>query len=435
MMVVQIVVSSLRADAPGFAGGEVRTPALDALAEEGTRWPHLQVSGGWAIPSLLSMVTGTFPHRLGVSRWRHPFPARRPTLLSAFAAAGFQVHVAAHNPRWMLGTLPHRGNAVDSQQPAQVVELLRGPRGRDRFVLIHHWWTHLPYVSRRLPNAEWHRACDLALTALNRHPEKTADELRASYLRSVEYFSGELLGRYLDAACAGGEDVLLLVTGDHGESWGAALPTDHRIEHVFDLHGRWLTDETTLVPLLWWGKAHGGAIPPGAQRQGTVRGVDLAPTLAELAGIPWPGPLPSTEAPTVVDRGITPDGGGLELDGISAAQALLAGRDVPGRAALTVSSHNTAEPSVFPPDGRQMWRFLASRTDDGWYRLDGAGDHREAETFDGTPPPDDEAEQTWDQLLEEWHRSVGPGGELDPGLFPTTRRGTAHDDFDGEVDE
>ncbi len=410
MMVVQIVLDSVRADAPGFAGGEAETPAWDQLAAEGTRLEHAVASGAWTIPSLLAMVTGTEPHRLGISHWRHPFPARRPSLLSAFAAAGFEVHVASHEPRWVLGTLPHRGAALDSQEPAEVVAALRGPRGRDRFVLIHHRWTHLPYEPRRLAPDDWRRACDAALRELRRHPERAAAELRARSLRAVEHASRELLGRYVDAASAGGGDVLVAITADHGEDWGEALPAGRRVEHVSDLHGRWFHDATTLVPLVWWGKAHGAAVPAGAVLGGTARGVDLAPTIAELAGVPWPGPLPAADAPTVIDRGIDPDGGGLVLDGRSLAPALRTGRDLPDRPARVVTSHNAYEPGVYPADPQQAWPALARRDGGAWTVL------RDGECPAGT----DEAVR--EELLEEWHRAVGPGPELDPGLFPADGR-------------
>ena len=432
MKVLMLVVDSLRADAPGFAGGMARTPAMDDLAAEGTRFPHMTVSGSWTIPSLTSMATGTFPHRIGIVRWRHPFPKRRPTLMSAFAAAGFDVHLLAHNPRWIFGSCPHRGHVGDSQEIDQVIETLSGPRGSDRFVMLHYWWTHLPYVNRKLPASGWKKACELSLESMNRSPETMVPKFRANYLKTVEYFSREVLGRCLDAASAGGEDVLLLLTGDHGENWGEALPDGRRIEHIFDLHGRWLRDVTTRVPLVLWGKGHQGSIPSGAALNGTVRGVDLAPTIADLAGIPWPGPLPVEDAPTVVDRGIGPEGQGLVLDGRSVAGHVLAGDDLPDIDTLTVASHNTHEPDTYPPDGQVAWRTMGLRNDRAWMVWDGVNRSRDVFVEEEGGESYEAPQEIWDSVIGEWRNSVAPGPGLPVDLYPKTRGAPDESDFDAE---
>ncbi len=423
MMVLMLVVDSLRADVPGYAGGEAATVSLDQLAGEGTTFEHLTSSGAWTVPSLTAMATGTFPHRVGICRWRHAFPHRRPTLMSAFAAAGFDVHVLAHNPRWVFGSCPHRGTVGDSQEVDQVLDALRHPRGSDTFVLLHHWWTHLPYLNRKLPASGWKRACEMSLESLNRNPEAMAPKFRANYLRTVEFFSEELLGRYLDAASAGGEDVLLVLTGDHGENWGEALPEGRRIEHIFDLHGRWLRDSTARVPLLAWGRGHGGAVPSGARLSGTVRGVDLAPTVADLAGVPWPGPLPEAGGPMVVDRGIGPEGEGLEIDGRSVAGAIRRGEDVPSETTLTVSTHNTHQPDNYPREGSKTFRTLGLRTDEAWLVFDGVEGTRTvvAEGEGATAPA--ASGELWERLESEWRAAVDPGPGLDVGLFSPAHAG------------
>ncbi len=432
MIVVMLVVDSLRADAPSYAGGAAHTQALDELAAEGTTFPHLAVSGSWTVPSLTAIATGAFPHRVGICRWRHRFPLRRPTLMSAFAAAGFEVHVMAHNPRWIFGSCGHRGVTGDSQEPAEVVDALRGPRGRDRFVLLHHWWTHLPYINKKLPASGWKKACEYALESISRHPGRMVPKFRRNYLATVEYFSRELLGRYLDAAGAGGEDVLVVVTGDHGENWGESLPRGRRVEHIFDLHGRWLRDATTRVPLLLWGKGHAGAIPAGAALQGTVRGVDLAPTVCELAGIPWPGPLPLDEGPRVVDHGIGPEGQGLVLDGRSIAGAVLGGQDLAEGDTLTVSTHNTHQPDTYPDEGRVVFRTLGLRRSLGWNVWDGVSQSRTtvAENLDGETDPDDP--DVWQLLEDEWAGAVDPGPGLPLEAFPRHKGEREEGDFDAE---
>jgi len=441
VIVVLVVVDSLRADAPGFAGGAARTPLLDRLVAEGTGFHHAVASAGWTVPSLVSMTTGSFPHRVGVGRWRHPFPRRRPSLFTAFAAAGFEVHTAVHNPRFAFANFGFRGSALDSEDPDAVVAALRGPRGVDRLVVVHHWWTHLPYRNEAIPRAPWRKLCSEAIAELADEPG-APERQRERYAESISWFDRELLPRYLDAASSSGGPVVLAVTGDHGENWGESLPPGRRMEHIYDLHGRWLTDDTTRVPLFFWGRGAGHRIPAGQMLGGFARGVDVAPTLAALAGVPWPGPLPDSSGPTLVERGISPDGEGLALDGLSLAACIEEGRPAPSRAALTVTSHNAIVPARYPRDGRRMWRRFGLRTADRRYQWDGQAGLRDVVLHPNDLGGDSMTAwdrlvgnlrptvATWAQLARERSRGVGPGELLPKDSFPLFGAGDAEDDAD-----
>lgn len=422
MIVVQLVVACLRADAPGFTGGAAYTPEMDRLAAEGTRFERMFVSGSYSVPSLVSMTTGMWPHRVGVARWRHAWPAGQPTLMSAFQSAGFETRLLAYNPRWLFGTCPERGPVGCSQRLDDVVEALRAPRGADRFVLIHHWWTHLPYMAMKLEAPVWKRSRDAAVGALRRDPAGMARKLRSMYLQAVSFISEQLLPVYLDAASSSGNDVLFLLTGDSGEDWGEGLAPGLRIRHHFDLAGHWQRDATTAVPLVVWGKGAGRAIPSSVVLRGIPRGVDLAPTVAELAGVPWPGRAPPGQGATVVDRGPEPMGEDLLLAGRSIAGEITTGQPTPPRPLMVVSTHNTHVPDEYPSDGRRLWRTFGLRTDDRWYVWDGADRRRELRSADGTPIPDEEGdEQLWRRLERQWLGAVDPV-TLPKEQFPVFQR-------------
>ena len=428
MIVVLAIVDSLRADAPGFAGGAGLTPNLDRLAAEGSTFRHAVASAGWTVPSLVSLATGTFPHRVGVSRWRHPFPRRRPTLMSAFAAAGFEVHSVVHNPRYCFANMGFRGTVADSEDPEQVIKALSAPRGADRLVIIHHWWTHLPYRNEPIPRKNWRGLCSKIISELVEDPENAVPRQQQRYADALGWFDEQLLGRYLEAASSGGDDVLMAVTGDHGENWGESLPEGRKMEHMYDLHGRWLTEETTRVPLLFWGKGSGGVVPAGGTLGGFARGVDVAPTLAALAGVPWPGELPEQDGPTLAERGIH-SVADLVTDGVSLAQPLLEGGCSPVQSALTVTSYNAIVPAKYPTSGKRMWRRFALRTANHRYIWDGQDRYREVRRIDdgyNGPVPGSWARLSrgltplmgaWAMFAGERRGAMGPAPKLPAKMF------------------
>jgi len=427
MKVVFIIADSLRADAPGYAGSGGETPYLDSLAAGGAWFSEAFASGAWTIPSILSMLTGALPHRIGVARWRHPFPKRRPTLLTAFADAGFEVRAFHPYPTWGFVNTPGAGIVGDSQEPETVTDALRDG-SRDGLFLIHHWWTHLPYLDSRLPLAQWHAACDFTLESLNRHPARIAPTVERSYRRSVSFFSESLLPRYMEAAASGGGDVLLVVTGDHGETWGRSLPKGRRIENVYDLHGRWIADETIRIPLLFWGRGAGGAIPARAAIPGFARGVDVGATIAQLAGIPWPGKAPQQSGPEVYDAGIGNAGEGLEIAGRSLAPMLLEGGPAPSEDALTVTTQNAHVPNTYPETGRETWRTFGLRSRRGWFVWDGIDGTRRFSPLGGEEEASpSEQDAVWERLAAQWNGAQDPGALIpDPDL--ARLRGVAPDE-------
>ncbi len=428
MIVLVLIVDSLRADAPGFGGGEALTPTLDGLAAGGTVYESAIASAGWTVPSLNALAAGTFPHRIGVARWRHPHPRRRPTLFTAFEAAGFEVFSFFHNPRWAFAASQRRGRVGDSQNRESVCAALRAPRGADRFVFVHHWWTHLPYRTESLPRKPWKSLCNEILADLARDPGTQRPRQRRAYLDTVEYLDRELLGGYLDAAHSGGDDVLVCVTADHGENWGESVPEGHTVGHIYDLHGRWLTDDTTHVPLLFHGGRGSSRVPPGQRLGGFARGVDVAPTVCALAGVPWPGPLPETDGPTLIDRGIA-EVGDLQLDGVSLAEGLAAGQVAPSEVAVTVTSNNAIVPARYPRAARTMWRRFSVRTTSARYVWDGVDKTRHVQGPDGALHAAPRfgaalrdrltgAAPFYGLMRDERSRAVGPGPMLAKEEFP-----------------
>jgi arylsulfatase A-like enzyme len=293
---------------------------------------------------------------------------------------------------------------------------------------VHHWWTHLPYRTESLPRKPWKSLCNEILADLARDPGTQRPRQRRAYLDTVEYLDRELLGGYLDAAHSGGDDVLVCVTADHGENWGESVPEGHTVGHIYDLHGRWLTDDTTHVPLLFHGGRGSSRVPPGQRLGGFARGVDVAPTVCALAGVPWPGPLPETDGPTLIDRGIA-EVGDLQLDGVSLAEGLAAGQVAPSEVAVTVTSNNAIVPARYPRAARTMWRRFSVRTTSARYVWDGVDKTRHVQGPDGALHAAPRfgaalrdrltgAAPFYGLMRDERSRAVGPGPMLAKEEFP-----------------
>jgi arylsulfatase len=101
-------------------------------------------------------------------------------------------------------------------------------------------------------------------------------QYRSRYAGEIRYFD-EWLGRLLEAAerGSGSRDLVVLLTADHGESFGE--------EDFYFSHGHATTPDLSRVPFLL--RAPG--LPPGRRRE-VVHHVDILPTLLDLAGLPAP---------------------------------------------------------------------------------------------------------------------------------------------------
>ena len=87
--VVLITVDTLRADRVGAFGGTARTPAMDALARDGTRFDRAYATAPITLPSHASLMTGRYPPGHGGRHNGMRIDLKVPTLAEAFARAGF----------------------------------------------------------------------------------------------------------------------------------------------------------------------------------------------------------------------------------------------------------------------------------------------------------------------------------------------------------
>ena len=273
--VVLVTIDTLRADHVGAYGqGRAATPALDALAREGTLFAHCVAQAPLTLPSHASLLSATQPlfHRV---RDNGAFQAPPQLELisevlrgQGFATAAFIGGYVLHG-KWGLNQGfdlyadrfdPGAGGSLELLAKKPAAEVLAGARGwveansgRRFFAWIHLYDPHFPYI-----------------------PPPPFDRGGDPYRGEVEYADQEL-GRFFAFLKERGlwERTLVVVASDHGEGLD---------DHGEQKHGYFLYETTLHVPLIV------RAPRPFAARTvaTTVQLVDVAPTILELMGIQAP---------------------------------------------------------------------------------------------------------------------------------------------------
>jgi arylsulfatase A-like enzyme/Tfp pilus assembly protein PilF len=275
--IVLLTLDTTRADRlEPYGSRRVETPALARLAEEGIVMERVYAVAPLTLPAHTSILTGLYPPQHGVrNNGIHYVPQEIETLpetlqrhgfaTAAFVSAsvlekrygldqGFDVYDddlssgVARFPR----TVPDRPAAatVDSA----VAWLDRLEPGRRFFLWVHFYDPHAVYNP----------------------PPPFRDRYRDRlYDGEIAYMDSQI-ARLLEHPRLRSEQRLVVsAIGDHGESLG---------EHGEGTHGLLAYQATLQVPWILWL----GDVTAGVRVAMPVSQVDVAPTLAQLAGVPPP---------------------------------------------------------------------------------------------------------------------------------------------------
>jgi hypothetical protein len=310
--ILLISVDTLRLDAIGAFGGDVPTPHLDQFASEAESFTRHYAAANWTKPSHASMLTGYHPQTHRAQLQSQAMDPEIPTLADRFSGADFSTgglvfDCAWLSPRWGFnkGFDSYRVTRWRAVRQARLAaEWMFSHHQEPYFFFLHTFEPHsdfkvLPYEApglNRIVLADRFGVQGFGcrqglcsskfLNGLNRgeltlEPRDT-EILRSTYDAGVEYIDGAL-GELFDNLRASGlwNDLLVIVTADHGEEFG---------EHGGFSHDS-LYDEVLRVPLLvkWPGGDRGGSV-----NEVLTSSVDLAPTLLARAGLST-GDLPGTD--------------------------------------------------------------------------------------------------------------------------------------------
>jgi arylsulfatase A-like enzyme/Flp pilus assembly protein TadD len=271
-----ISVDTLRPDALGWVAGRNPTPAIDALAREGVRFPSAVSPVPLTLPAHVSIMTGLVPRRHGVrdnGQVLGPDPATLAETLRAkgYATAAFIGGYTLRAPFGLDRGFDHYDDALPPgedawrerpapETTAAVLAWLRshtspGSKRAPFFLFVHYYDAHDPYT----PPARF----------AGFGPRGAYD----GEVRYVDESIGELRRGLHDLRLD--RTLLTIFLGDHGESLG---------EHGEDTHGFFVYDATILVPLVFH---FPGRLPPATSPL-PARLVDVSPTVLDLLGFGRP---------------------------------------------------------------------------------------------------------------------------------------------------
>ena len=286
--VVVITIDTLRADHLGCYGyKQIKTPNIDALAAEGTRFDRAFAVVPVTLPSHSSIMTGTYPMLSGM----HDFSGNKlsplqPTLASVLKQAGYQtgavIAAAVLDSRFGLNQgfdfyFDHfefsrldEVNLDEMERPGNVVadvtldwlqkDWLAKNSQKNFFLWMHLYDPHFPYHP----------------------PEPYASEYAAHPYDGEIAFADEQVGRLLRFLKEKGiyQNTVIVLCGDHGESLG---------EHGEKTHGFFIYNATMHVPLII--RLPENRLSEGAKARTVddpVSLVDLMPTLLGVLGLEVP---------------------------------------------------------------------------------------------------------------------------------------------------
>ena len=298
--VILITVDTLRFDL-GFVGyGRPVSPNLDALAARSIVFERTYATAPYTMKSLAALLTGRYTseaHR----DWQHythyyddnVFLAERIHATGARTVAamchryfamkagfeqGFDVFDLSAIPPGMTDVDPRPTSAgLTNVALKRLTHPDNAPSGERRlFAWVHYFDPHFPYV----PHAGAPDFRSMEPTSANR--------ARDVYDQEV-WFTDQHLGRLLDGIAKEpwAKDTAIIVTADHGESFG---------EKGHFRHGKELWETIIRVPLVIY-------VPGLEPRRVALKRshIDLAPTILELMGIAVEG------EPALRGKSLVPD--------------------------------------------------------------------------------------------------------------------------------
>ena len=292
-------------DTVGFEGvftDPSQAPFVSSLAQKSAFFSQAYSTAPWTKPSIASVLTASLPARHGV---RLPNSRISRGVISmaqyfskqGFATAGFVSHIfLAPKTDYNRGFATYDiakfdGSVHDSITASQITDLglewLRRPdvQERDRFLFLHYFDPHFNYKHHAaFSQTDWYSGSLSDQTPFDEFRKKgsklSQDDLRfmkGLYGEEIQQTDSQLRRLYDGINAMGkGDEIVLVLTGDHGEAFW---------QHELIGHNYQLYNELVHVPLVFYAP---GLVSPHTISS-PVSTMDVFPSLVELLRLP---PIP-----------------------------------------------------------------------------------------------------------------------------------------------
>lgn len=275
--IVLIIIDTMRADHLPFYGYKKQdtAPFMTTLAQQGTVFLNPHAPSSWTAPATASIHTGLYPFQHGVTMGlvatrnlktkAHRIPDNITTIAEMLKQKGYGTFGISCNLNICELQGFHQGfdkfkwfyYRDERKMQAQLFDWIDEIKKQERYFLyIHYNDPHDPYHTR----APWYVKGE----------NKEADDI-ARYDSEINYVDAKINEVFQRLQMD--RDTLIIITGDHGESFG---------EHYWHKHGWTLYREEIMVPLVFY-------FPQEDRRAGQiaipVTTVDIFPTIREYLGI------------------------------------------------------------------------------------------------------------------------------------------------------
>ena len=327
--IVLIVADALRADYLKLHcdTAVAETPRLDTFARDSVFFENGFAQASWTKPSFATIFSGAYPSSHTAKTKTDALPGELEVVAEILKDNGYYTKGLANNPNInaafnfnqgfvdyvdlkpslyfgatgsasklamygilrqarhiLLSRLSKKMVVTDFYQPAEVVTRdaldfvadAERPKDAPFFLFLHYMEPHDPFMDHEQPGVGFAR-----VRMGNPDPDKFLEPMVKAYNSEIEHMDKHL-GTLFDGLKDLGlyEDAVVLFTADHGEEF---------FDHEGWWHGQTLFDELIRTPLIVKLPKNQMA---GATNADFARHIDIAPTLAHLAGLEKAGNMP-----------------------------------------------------------------------------------------------------------------------------------------------
>jgi arylsulfatase A-like enzyme len=249
-------------------------PTIRRLGAKGVVFRNVITSTPWTNPSLSSLFTGIYSHKLDLYKYRAGFPGDVKLIQEYFKEHGYNVACFFGTKKLFSESRVYE-NGTTRDIP-DILDWIEKNCDNSFFLFLHYWQAHIPYFYRYSKKG-WYEGKDSIMELLQTKDgrQKVKDLYRHSIERFSEEFVYSIVEKCIDLNIF--NNTHLIVTADHGDSFGER-DIEFKELDLFSMHGKSLYQETLKVPLIYIGSD----VPSGKEIKSQVRSIDTVPTLLEL---------------------------------------------------------------------------------------------------------------------------------------------------------